>query len=169
MNTERTFRYTPTDYDGNFALKLNLPAWLIIAFIMRPFLVFIASVSDRTNHFGLLNIIYSDHIWALLSAFASIPTIVLLIAWINRGPHAGLRIRRIWNQGRELLTVSLLLNIVAYVTPLLLDAKVSHIAKLQIGLCSVFLLILWRSTRIHDTFSDFPSDSTKITLQSPSS
>ena len=167
--TKKSLLYTPSDYDSYYSLKLNLTAWLIIAFIMRPFVVFIASLSNKSDRFGLLNIVYSDHVWALVSAAASIPTIVLLIAWLKRGPHSGRTVRFIWQQGRGLITISLLLNIMLFVTPWLFNAKLSNIALAQLGVCWVLLYVLWRSARMRDTFEDFPVGSTRTMMETHSS
>lgn len=165
---DKSLLYAPSDYDSRFVLKLNVSAWLIIAFIMRPFIIFIASVTNRTDRLSLLNIVYPDHIWALVSATASIPTFILLIAWIKRVPHAGSWIRFIWHQGRTLLTISLLLNAGVFVTPWLSGAQLSQINIIQIGLCGILLYILWRSSRIRDTFAEFPSESFIPTSKIPS-
>lgn len=167
--TEKSLLYTPSEYDNNLALKLSLSAWLIIAFIMRPFVVFVASVSNKSDRFGLLNIVYPDHIWALFSAGASIPTIVLLVAWMKREPQAGQRVRRVWRQGRGLLAISLLLNAGAFVAPWLLGFKLSNIDVAQISICGVLLYVLWRSSRLRDTFAEFPENSTTATKNTPSS
>lgn len=165
LNTQKKLLYLPSDYDNNFALKLNLTAWIIIAYIMRHFVVYIASVSNRKDRFGLLNMLYPDHTWALIGAIASIPTIVLLIAWVKRTPHAGRIIRHIWQLGRGLLTASLLLNIAALFAPWQINAKLSNIAIAQLGICGILLYVLWRSSRIRDTFADFPTVSTPTTTE----
>lgn len=163
--SDKLMLYAPSEYDNNFVLKLNLSAWLIIAFIMRPFIIFIASVSNRKDRFSLLNIVYSDHTWALISAAASIPTIILMVAWIKRTPHAGPYIRHTWHKGRELLTISLLFNAGTIITPWLLGARLHDIAVVQISICGILLYLLWRSPRIRDTFADFPHDTTATTSE----
>lgn len=163
MNIENKSMYSAADYDSNFALKLSFSAWLIIIFTLRPFVIFIASVSNKSDRFGLLNTLYPDPLWALVSAIASIPVIILLIAWAKRGPCAGQPIRRIWRNGRWLLSFSLILNAGAFITPWLLGSNLSNIDKVQIGTCGILLYVLLRSIRIRDAFTDFPNETIAVT------
>lgn len=167
MHTENKSTYSSTDYDSNFALKLSFFEWIIIIFSMRPFIIFVASVSTKSDRFGLLNTFYPNPVWALVSAIASIPTIVLLFAWVKREPSARQLIRYIWRNGRWLLTLSLLLNAGAFITPWLLGFGLSNLDKTQIAICGILLYVLWRSSRIKDVFADFPSDTTAITRRTP--
>lgn len=155
-NFRRSLHYSPSDYDDNLTLKLSVPAWLIIAFIMRPFLIFLASVTNKADRFGLLNLVYADPSWALLSSFMALPTIVLLISWSNRKINAKSWVLFIWARGRYFLATSLALNIILLILSWLFTGGLNSFAKSQIILCSLMIYYVIRSTRLRDTFSDFP-------------
>lgn len=156
--------YGAREYDEHFALKLNLATWLIIAYIMRPFVIYIASISNKTDRFGLLNLTYPDHVSALISGAAAVPTVILLFAWIKRTPSAGTRIRAIWRNGRLLIALSLLINIGSLAVPWRFTASIPNLSIVHITLCCIMLYYLFRSSRVADAFADFPSSNSVSNL-----
>ena len=162
-NHQSELRYDPSAYNESALLKLNIPAWLIIGFIMRPFLIFIASVTIKTDRYGLLNLFYPDPKLALITALMATPTFALLISLVKRKSNAQIWVRAIWNQGRYLLAASLTLNIITLSQPWIFDSRSNPAVVFQIGLCCVMIYYIFRSARLRDTFLDFPTRVSKST------
>ncbi len=151
-------RYGPTDYDDNACLSVPWMTWLTIAFLLRPAVVFIASVVKRGDRFALMNLFYDHPGQVLWTLAAGLPALLVLIAWWRRRPDAGPTIRQLWRQGRILLIVSLLGNFVMLLWPVVvlhyrLDIQTSG----QLILCGILLYYQLRSRRNADAFKDFPA------------
>lgn len=149
--------YLPDDYDEHLCLKPPLGFWLCLLFLLRPFVVFVASVSNTADRFGMLNLIYPDHRWAMIHAAAAIPAFALLLIYTRRAPAAGKFLRRLWHHGRKLLAASALLNLAFLgAAPILLQQKMTPIIGLQWILSFIVLYYLFRNRRIADCFAEFP-------------
>jgi len=152
-----TSHYQPDDYDEHLCLKLPLGFWLSVLFLLRPFVVFLASVSNSADRFGMLNTIYPDHRGAMSHAAAAIPAFALLLIYTRRAPTAGELLRRLWRHGRALLATSALLNLAFLgAAPIVLQQKMTPIIGLQWVLSFIVLYYLFRSQRIADCFAEFP-------------
>lgn len=149
--------YLPDDYDEHLCLKPPLGFWLCLLFLLRPFVVFLASVSNSTDRFGMLNFIYPDHRWAMIHAAAALPALALVLTYTRRAPAASQFFRRLWRHGRALLATSALLNLAFLgAAPIMLQQKFTAIIGLQWVLSFVVLYYVLRSRRIVDCFAEFP-------------
>lgn len=156
--TKPTLIYQASDYDVNAYLKIPIIGWLIVAYLSAPLLVLIASVSNKSDRFGLLSMIYTDPLWTWLASVASIPALIIVYSWSKRIPGAPPHIFRIWRQGRTLLFVSLTMN------ELLVSLQHPWTSKVFFTQSCLYLLMIYyliRSRRLRDTFADIPSESSK--------
>ncbi len=150
--------YPPSAYNDQLHLKIDLFTWAIVAFIMRPIVVFVASITQKkADRFALLNTFYPEPIWAYISVAAAIPAMLLVFAWWKRSPEAPPKVRWLWHRGRSLIAASLILNIVFLALPTwFLGQHFTAPIIAQIGLCAIALYYVFRSARVRDTFADFP-------------
>ncbi len=153
-----TKQYPFSAYDKYLCLKPDFSIWLVLAFLLRPYVVVLLSITNRRDTMGLINLVYSDRLAMILAAIAAIPAIFVVYAFIKRVPDAPDKVRRIWQHGRELLLGSSFLNILVVFLPLLtgLVRGVSMIGWAQFGVSVYIIYYLFTERRVRDTFADFP-------------
>ncbi len=91
-------KYSIESYDENLCLRINETLWVILLFLLRPYLVTIISLASRTDRARIINMIYSDRMalwWGLL---AGVPAILVIYAWIKRKPDAPSFVRMLWHR-----------------------------------------------------------------------
>ena len=152
--------YSIADYDKHLSLKVNGVMWLIILFLLRPYVIGVMSIANRADQMQLINMIYSNHLSMSLSAFAGIPVLLVVYAWARRLPDASSFVRRTWGKGATLLAASAALNAAIVFSPLWLGTarKISVYGWGQLFICVVILFTLFSSKYIKDCFADFPAD-----------
>jgi len=154
--------YPESAYDEYLCIKPPILMWIIIAFLFRPFIILIASITNKADRIGLLNTIYPDRSAAFLGAVASIPAIFLLIAWFRKQPGANILIRRFWHHGKALLISSLSLNLLILLWHEIESVNsiqnIGPITMVQFAFCVFSIYYLLRSQRLTDAFSDFPGE-----------
>lgn len=149
--------YPASAYDNKLNLKPSIGMWLVIVFLLKPYLVMLVSLANRSNRTELISLVY-DHSGVLAMAeLAALPALAVVIAWVKRNSGASRIIRWIWNNGRSLLILSTLFNvaILAISTEWRVD-EFGFFIVLQMILSAFVLFYLWRSDRVRDTFNDFP-------------
>lgn len=149
--------YPPEAYDANFCLRPSIAMWAAIAFLCRPYVVMIMSWANRHDRMQLIELIYSDRAAFALAALGAIPTLLLIIAYVQRRPSGGQTARRVWRHGRALLISSALINMAAALYHLLnrsVDVSNLDMAQLFVSVLIVYYAVT--SQRVKDTFNDFP-------------
>ncbi len=155
MSTRAAYSYR--DYDEYLNVRPGLLFWLVMAFTLRPFVVLVASLSNRTDRSAILNIFYPDQFEAFLGCAAALPALLLLFGYVRRRPEAHAIFRAVWRKGKLLLTAALLLDIAVVVAPILTRGDIPATNGLVSGATSVVLLVLVvRSNRLKDAFAGFP-------------
>ncbi len=162
-------KYNIPDFDKYLCLKLNSALWLVLLFLLRSYLILIASIVNRRDPMALINLIYEDRLPMSLSAFASIPSLLVVYAWVKRKPGAANPVRWIWNHGSLLLSGSALLNCFVVFLPVFmgLTHEISIIAWVQFAIAVLIIIYLFTSQRVKDTFADFPDESTASIGKAP--
>lgn len=151
-------KYPFSAYDKHLSLKMSPLMWLAILFLARPYAIFIMSIANRRDRMGVLETFYGDPAVSFLGALAAIPAIILVLAWIKRQPGAAALTRRVWASGRLLLILASILNIIIIFLPALTGAvlRISMVGWIETIICIFIIIYLIRSTRVRDTFADFP-------------
>jgi hypothetical protein len=161
--------YSFSDYDKYMALKMDFGLWLVIAYFLRPIILKVASIrmgrggSGVTGAGGLKDILYPDDFGFFIALAVTIPAVLVLIAYAKRKPGASSFIRRIWSNGAILLMVTAGLNMAIVVLPLI-TGSIHHLGVYGWGQMAVAVCIfgyLLASSRVKDTFADFPVESGK--------
>ena len=153
-------KYSINNYDKYICLKINGMLWLIILFLLRPYLVTIISLVNRKDKTGLINMIYSDKMilwWGLL---ASVPVILVIYAWSNKKPDASSFVKMLWHRGRELLAAAAIFNVAVVFIPFWMGVtnRVQTIGWIQLTICLGIVAILYSSSYVRDCFSEFPKE-----------
>lgn len=158
--------YPFSAYDKYMSLKFDTNMWLVIVYFLHPYILKISTIqmgrgarSDSVA--GLKNLIYPDDFGFFLAFVASIPVLVVVVAYAKRKPDAPQWVRSIWRNGRNLMLVAAVLSIVVVFIPFL--AELSHSIPVygwgQLAVAAGIIYYLFTSTRVADTFADFPADS----------
>ncbi len=145
-------------YDKYLCLRMNETLWLILLFLLRPYLITIMSLVNRTDRTGLINMVYSDKMilwWAFL---AGVPAIFVFYAWSRKRPGASSFVRKVWRRGRPLLAVSAIFNVAIVFAPLLMGHRMSTAGWTQLVISIGIVVTLYSSSYIRDCFSDFPKE-----------
>jgi hypothetical protein len=95
----------------------------------------------------------------VLAVLASIPAIFVIVAWIKKNPASPAFIRKVWQHGAMILTISAVLNIVIVFVPLMTGTvrSINMVGWGQLGVSLLIIGYLYFSERVRDTFADFPS------------
>lgn len=155
--TTRQLNYPASAYDDQLVLRPPIGVWLTLVFLLRPLIVLVASVTNKADRVGLLNLIYPDRQWAVAHALAALPAIAVAIAYSRRDAKASAAVRWIWGHGRALLVTSLGINVLFLAYPVLTHpGRLATSAMIQITVCALLAYYLFRSRRVADAFADFP-------------
>jgi len=151
-------KYDIPDYDKYLCLKVTPPMWAAILYLIHPYWLLVLSVVNLKDKTGLIDAVYPDRLPMSLAAAAAIPALAVVYAWMKRKPDSGNKIRWIWINGKWFLTVSSILYMAIAATRIeLVSAYQAHyLIWAQLGTGILIIVFLFTSTRVKDTFSDFP-------------
>ena len=158
--------YPFSAYDKYMSLKFDANMWLVIVYFLHPYILKISTIqmgrgarSDSVS--GLKNLIYPDDFGFFLAFVASIPVLILIVAYAKRKPDAAQWVRTIWRNGRNLMAIAAMLSVIVVFVPFL--AELTHSIPVygwgQLAVAAGILYYLFTSKRVADTFADFPADS----------
>jgi len=156
--------YSYKDYDKFLCLKVSTELWLVILYLLRPYVLLVSSVRMGRGGGGaegvdsLKNMVYPDDFSLTLGILVTIPVLILLYGWVKRKPGAPDYVWKIWRHGAWLLITAAVLNIAIVLIPLLLGLMHHiHLAGwVQVVLSLPIIVYLYFSQRVKDTFADFP-------------
>jgi len=157
--------YPFSAYDKYMSLKLDSNMWFIIVYFLRPFILKVSTIqmgrgakSDSVS--GLKNLFYPDDFGFFLAFIATIPVLLLIFAYAKRKPDASELVQLLWRNGRNLLVLAAITNIIVIFIPY--AANISHSINIygwgQLALAAAILIYLYSSERVTDTFADFPEE-----------
>jgi CRISPR-associated DxTHG motif protein len=157
--------YTFSDYDKHMSLKLDFDMWLIIAYFLRPFILKVSTIqmgrgAKSASVSGLKELVYPNDFGFFIAFLATLPVIVLIIVYVKRKPGASGLVRKLWHNGRALLIVTAVLNIIIIFIPFLLDLthSINMLGWAQLAIAVFIIYHLYTAQRVKDTFADFPKD-----------
>lgn len=156
--------YDFSEYDKFLSLKVGAGLWLVMLYLLRPYIVLIATFrmgrggTGAAGIDGIRNILYPDDFSLVLALLSTLPALLFFYAWSRRKPGGGPLVKKLWKNGAGLLVAAAVLNIVVVLVPLLTGAvaAVHLLGWLQIVLAVVIIGYLCSSRRVRDTFADFP-------------
>jgi len=157
--------YSFSDYDKYMSLKLDFEMWLIITYFLRPFIMKVSTIqmgrgakSDTVS--GLKDLVYPHDFGFFIAFLATIPVLLLVFAYAKRKPGASGLVRKIWHNGRMLLMVTAVLNIIIIFVPFMVDLthRINVLGWAQLAIAIYIIYYLYITQRVKDTFADFPKD-----------
>ena len=157
--------YSFPDYDKYMSLKLDFEVWLIIAYFLRPFILMVSTIqmgrgtkSDSVSR--LKDMVYPDDFGFFIAFLATIPVLLLVFSYVKRKPGASGLVRKIWHNGRTLLLVTAVLNMIIIFVPFLMDLthNINMLGWAQLVIALYIIFYLYTKQRVVDTFADFPKD-----------
>ena len=148
-----------TSYDKYLCLKLDSTMWLIMLFLLRPYIVLIFSFSNKADRMQLVNLMYTDKLMMSMGALAGIPAVLLIYAWAKKEPDASDFVKKLWKNGKELIAISALLNAILVLMPLLLGSisKLTLYGWGQLSISIVILITAYKYSYISECLADFPT------------
>ena len=149
-------RYSFEDYDKYSCLKPNADMWLVIAYLVHSFVLFIVYLVTQfrmRGGAGEVGYLGAMHPVSVLSA---VPAITVVWAYFNRAPGKAGFTRAIWHHGHALLLLSCALSTVH---PLWVITHTRHIDAIPVLLLTLdlaALIYLVTSRRVKEVFADYP-------------
>jgi len=109
---------------------------------------------------GLKDLVYPNDFGFFLAFVATIPVLMLLFSFVKRKPGAQEWVRKIWHNGKILLVVTAVLNVVIIFVPFMLDLthSINMLGWGQLAIALYIIFYLYTTQRVKDTFADFPKD-----------
>ena len=158
-------KYPISSYNKYVCLKANDLMIIISLYLLKPFIVAIASITYRKDRSAIINMIYPEKIFISFEAAATIPLLFLIYAWTRRAPGASQLTKKIWSNGKKLIimTAFLQLSATSILTFLWTDSKLTYISWIQIILYLAVIAATYVSRYMTDCFCDFPVDGEKQT------
>ena len=162
--SKQSIRYEFDDFDARGALKPSLTLLLAMLFLSRHVvIVILAGISTLIlkrrgiDTGGIIELLSSPEF-----LLVSLPSVLLLIALMRRIPTASKSVRWIWCHGLWLLLIGAGMDITGMAHGLIVLTPQGAGATGALYIIGVVLdvfivLYLFRSRRVADTFSDFPS------------
>lgn len=156
--------YPISSYDKYLCLKPDVTMWLILLFLLKPYLVLVLSITNLKDKSGLINMVYPDHLAMSLGALASVPVTLIIYAWSKRKPGASPFVRSIWAKGRSLLIISAVLNAGVIFIPLWVEKwrTLSNAEWVHFGIAILIAFMVYTTPYIRDCFNDFPKDDASV-------
>jgi len=158
--------YDPGEYDKHMSLKVDAGLWLVILYLLRPFLVVVASRSMGRGGSApgidlLQHILYPDSFSLWTGMLTTAPVIVFIFAWSRRNPGASEVVQVLWKHGAGILATAAAMNIAVIFVPLLrgIVTEIHTLGWVQLGIAVYIIIYLFTSHRVRDTFADFPAES----------
>ena len=131
---------------------------IITLFLLKPYIIGLASVAYRRDRNALIDIFYTDKLIISFEAIATIPLLFLIYAWIRRAPAATQIIKNIWKNGKQLIMATAFLQLCVTSSPLWLpiDSVMTRTSWIQLLLYLLVLIITPLSAYMRECFADFP-------------
>tara|TARA_B100001079_G_C16308361_1_gene468869 strand:- start:54 stop:539 length:486 start_codon:yes stop_codon:yes gene_type:complete len=149
--------YSLESYDDDFTLKVSPGSAFWLAFLCRALVIMPFDLYFKKKSFDFMGIFYATNVHLSVAVISALPTLAVLVAWIRRHSSAGSVPRFIWANGKSLLIVSAILNLLGILWSVTSRESISNLDLTQIVLSFSCLFYVLRSQRLRDTFLSFPA------------
>ena len=152
-----------SSYNKYICLKVNGLMIAISIYLLKPYIIEIASIANRKDRSELVNLFYADKLQLSLEAAAAIPFLFLVYAWTRRTPGASETVQKIWSKGKSLILTVAFLQLCVISSPLWLqlDTSMSKLSWIQSFIYILVIAVTYYSTYMRDCFADFPESDKK--------
>lgn len=153
-------KYPISSYNKHVCLKVNESMLMVFIFLMKPYILSLFSVVNRKDRMAIINMFYPDRIILSLEALTAVPVVLLMIAWVKRSPGAADKFRVIWKNGKKIILVTAILQLLITTSPfwLLSDVKMTLYSWGQAAAYVLIIVFTAYSTYMADCFDEFPED-----------
>ena len=157
--------YSFNDYDKYLSLKPGTGLWMVVLYLMHPYLLIVSAAGigkgkggggGAIGVEGFKNLIYPDNIVLMAAIVATVPVMVFIYAWGRRNPDAPESVRKIWRSGRKLLVAAAALDALIVFIPLVRGHSIHIVGWIQLAIAVAIVIYLLSSTRVKDVLADFP-------------
>lgn len=154
--------YTPDDYNKYDVLNVPLSLVIVNLYLLKHYFIFAVPVMAKLPIIGMVahsleQVIPSQNYSNGALLYSCIPALLVFISMARRLPSTGAWLRWVWQHGRGLLILGLVLEIgltLWYFWFNLQKLNEVNLAFLYIDIC--LILFLLKSQRIRDVFTEFP-------------
>jgi len=160
--------YSFHDYDKYLSLKAGAGLWLVVIYLMHPYLLLVSAAgfgkgrsgSGGVGVEGFKNMIYPDNFVLMAAILATFPALLFIYAWGRRRPGASEMVRKLWHHGALLLMACAGLDILVVFAPFVTrDAHHIHITGwIQLVIAVLIVVYLLFSPRVKAVLADFPEE-----------
>ena len=154
--------YTPDDYNKYDVLNVPLSLVIINLYLLKHYFIFAFPVMAQLPMISLVAqslepVIPSKNYSNGALLYSCIPALLVFISTARRLPSTGAVLRWVWQHGRGLLLLSLVLEmgLILWYFGLQLQ-KLNEVSLAFLYIDSCLILFLLKSQRIRDVFSEFP-------------
>lgn len=156
-------QYSINDFDKHNCLKLFWGFYLLLAFLLRGYVIGVLSLSNLRDKLSLIQWFYPESSLFYLSLLSGIPALMLLLLMFSRKPEASDWIKNLWPKFLLLCSFVFIIDLSFYWGLFLFEEQGQ--LKWLIGQSILGLLIIALckfSTRATINLSEFPET---ITVQ----
>ncbi|MFK5947573.1 MAG: DUF2919 family protein [Methylococcales bacterium] len=156
-------KYPISSYNKYICLKANDLMVLITLYLLKPYIIALASITYRKDKTAIIHLFYPDSIFIFLEMFATIPLLILIYAWTRRVPRASNKIKLTWINGKKLIISTAFFQACILSSPLWFPSSeaMTNTHGLLLILNIIIMIIVFFSKYMDDCFADFPEDSKK--------
>lgn len=155
--------YSVNDFDRYDCLKLSKGIYLLLAFVIRGYLVWLASVTNFRDGSSIVSLIFPETFLFYLSLVSGLLGVFVVIILSQRKPEAPAWVEKIWPNIRLILIAALLFDVSVNLTAFALG-KVHSLPWVisQIVIACIFIYFCFRSKRLALNLKEFPQ---KVTIE----
>jgi hypothetical protein len=147
-------RYSLEEYDKHVCLKPDTEMWLVMIYLAHGFVIFMIYLVGvfRMKNGGF------DYLGDInpLFVIGAIPAVLVIWAYFRRAPEESDKIKRIWVNGRSLLILSCMINMLQPIMIIVSSQTANFVSSALLAVDFVVLVYLVISTRVKDVFSEYP-------------
>ncbi|MBE9561832.1 MAG: DUF2919 family protein [Proteobacteria bacterium] len=150
-------KYSFEDYNEYNVLKIPLSLILLNLYLLKYIVIFLLPMVSNIPSVKE----FSHEHFTIFLLLPAIPAFLVLISMIQRVPKSRYVqiINQIWNIGKWLLLLSVILEIIIIILYLLLDIKqFGQTLLIFLYLDSMAIIFLLKSQRVQDVFTEFPNN-----------
>lgn len=143
--------------DDNGLVQIPLRFYWLLLLLLRPYLCWILVLTVPAQQQDLLRLFYPERREFMLACLIALPLLLLIAALSQRKPKGYRPWRILWRQGRLLLLVTAIMDLVlttqALPEQVMLDAPWKVITPFLLGVSVIWLL---KSQTLRQVFAEWP-------------
>jgi len=149
-------KYPISSYNKHICLKANELMLLISSYLLKPYIIAVASIAYMKDRNAIINIFYPDKLIVSFEAIAAIPLLFLIYAWIRKNNNATPMVKKTWKNGKYLIETTAILQLCVTSSPLWLKSELTmtYSSWIQVSLYILIIFITPLSSYMRDCFAE---------------